>query len=298
MTLRHLTIFLCVYDTGNMTTAAQLLHIAQPSVSQAIGEMERHYKVKLFERLGRRLFVTEAGHKLATYARHIVNLQQEAEDAMRLLEEGGRLRIGASLTVGTHVLPKLLTAFRQICPKVELQSVVHNTKVIEEMLLVDQLDAAVVEGALHSTGLVEQPFLADELIVVCAPFYPLAAKKALLPEDFADIDWILREEGSGTRELFDQVMEQQGIICNIAGIYNHAEAIKQAVAAGLGATVLSWRAVKREIAVGELVKVPIEELSFTRQFRLVYHKNKYLSAQLQNFIRVVLDEQKWNGETC
>ncbi len=293
MTLRHLTIFLRVCDLGNMTAASQELHIAQPSVSQAIGEMERHYNVKLFERLGRRLFLTEAGRKLETYARHIVHLSREAETAMWLLEEQGRLRIGASVTVGTHVLPQILSAFSLHYPKVGLQSAVHNTKIIEEMLLVDQLDIALVEGNLHTKDLAEWPFLEDELVVVCSPEHPFAHKKEIEAAELSGAEWILREEGSGTRELFDSVMGQQGLSWQAAGVYNNAEAIKEAVAVGLGVSVISKRAVAREIAKGELVQVAVKNLSFLRQFRMVYHKNKYISPIMEQFIQVVRNEEKW-----
>lgn len=286
MTLRHFKIFLQVCDSGNMTAAAEILHIAQPSISQAIGELERHYHVKLFERLGRRLFLTAAGQKLLTYARHIVHLQQEADGAMRALETSGQLRVGASVTVGAYLLPELLTAFHAEYPQVELFSWVNNTKVIEAKLLADELDIAVVEGELHTAALAELPIWEDELVLVCAPQHPLAALAAVHLEQVAEYPLVVREEGSGTRELFDSVLRSRGLTSKLAGVYNSAEAIKAVVEAGLGITIISQLTVAKERQAGRLTTVTLADVSLKRQFRLVYHKNKFVSPLLQAWMEM------------
>ncbi|WP_235334084.1 LysR family transcriptional regulator [Pelosinus fermentans] len=288
MTLRHLYVFLCVCDEGNMTAAAKKLYIAQPSVSQAIFELEKHYNVKLFERLGRRLFITTAGQKLLTYARHIVNLNQEVEEAMREIHDNGILRIGASVTVGTYILPSVIREFRQSNPKVKVVSTVNNTTVIEEMLLADQLDIGLVEGKVQSSGILHMPFMEDELVLVSAPAHPFGRRGKITLAELEEADVIVREAGSGTRNLFESVMTGRGINWNVIGIYNNAESIKNAVSIGLGVSVISWMAVQKEIERRELAIIEIEGVSFKRQFSVIYHRNKYLSPILKRLIELLL----------
>ncbi len=288
MTLRHLNIFLSVCDTGNMTAAAEKLYIAQPSVSQAILELEKHYNVKLFERLGRKLFITAAGQKLLTYARHMVNLNKEAEEAMREIGNNGVIRIGASVTVGAWVMNPLIKEFIRYNPNIKVISFVDNTKVIEGMLLQDQLDIGLVEGKVHSQSLLTKAFMDDELVLVCAPSHPFGQKGRITSLDFDNKEFIVREEGSGTRELFESVMASKGISWQAAGVYNNAETIRNAVSNGLGITVISKMAVQKELARNELVLVEIEDIRFQRKFYIVYHKNKYISPILQKFIQLCI----------
>ena len=288
MTLRHLNVFLCVCDAGSMTVAAEKLHIAQPSVSQTIAELEKYYNVKLFERLGRKLFITVAGQKLLTYARHIVNLHIEAETAMRELSNEGVIRLGASVTVGTCVLPAILQEFRQYNPKAGIISTVNNTKIIEEMLLVDQLDIGLVEGKIHSPVILCKPFMADELVLVSSRSNPLAGKGKISAEEIGNAGFVVREEGSGTRELFEAVMARHEINWQIFGVYNNAEAIKNTVAAGHALSVMSRLTVQKEVKGRELAIIDIEGIDFKRQFTIVYHKNKYISSLLQQFIQVCM----------
>ena len=290
MTLRHLNVFLCVCDEKNMTAAAEKLHIAQPSVSQAIAEIEKYYNVKLFERLGRKLFITIAGQTLLTYARHIVNLNKQAEEAMRELDDQGSvIRIGASITVGTYVLNHIMRQFLQYKPTFNRNIVVNNTKVIEGMLLVDQLDIGLVEGKIHSPGILQHPFMEDELVLVSAANHPLVNKGRINPAELDGAEFIVREEGSGTRELFESVMASHDISWQVAGVYNNAEAIKNAVAAGLGISVMSRMAVQKEIERKELVILEIDGIHFKRQFIIIYHKNKYISSVLRSFIQLCMD---------
>jgi len=289
MTLRHLNVFLCVCDERNMTVAAEKLHIAQPSVSQTIAELERYYQVKLFERLGRKLFITIAGQQLITYARHIINLSKEADDVMREINHNGVIRIGASVTVGTCILNDIVGAVMTYNPNVKIISTVNNTKIIEGMLLLDQLDIGLVEGKIHSQGIVHSPFMDDELVLVSSVSHPLAQKGSVTSLEIDNMDFIVREEGSGTRELFESVMASNGMNWQISGVYNNAEAIKNTVSSGLAISVMSRMAVQKEVNRNELAIIKIEGINFKRQFVIAYHKNKYISPALHQFIRVCND---------
>ena len=286
MKLRHLGVFLSVCDAGNMTAAAEKLHMSQPSVSQAIAELEQHYQVKLFERLGRKLFITEAGKNLETYARHIVNLNKEAEESMREIHRRGSLRIGASTTVGASILADILVAFMREQPQAKLSSFVNNTKEIEELLLLDQLDIGLVEGKVNSPGILSEPFLREELVLVCGASHQLSTAKVVRPVELEQFDFVVREHGSGTRELFESVMASQGLHWKVYGVYNNVEAIKKVVAANLALSVMSRMVIAREVAAGELRIVSLKKMHFTRQFSIVHHKNKYRPPLFQRFIQL------------
>lgn len=279
MTLRHFQIFLFVHDEGGMTRAAEKLHISQPSVSQAIRELEEHYETRLFERLGKKLFLTAAGEELLQYARHIAGLVDRSESAMRDYAKGSPLRIGATLSVGESVFIPLLDKFHKSCGQ-RVYSYIHNTATLEKALLNDELDLALVEGTIHSPYLKERPFMADELVFLTAPDSPIPHT---IPE-LSQLPFITREEGSGTRDLFIRIMREKGITPEIIGTYNNSESIKQAVMAGFGAAVLSERVAQQELATGRLIKFAIPGISFSRSFRIVCHINKYLTPTMERFI--------------
>ena len=285
MTLRHFQIFLCVCDEDGMTRAAEKLHISQPSVSQAIRELEEHYGTRLFERLGKKLFLTAAGEELLQYARHIAGLVDRSESAMRDFAAGSPLRIGATLSIGESVFILLLDRFRKTSQQQVISSI-HNTATLEKALLNDELDLALVEGTIHSPYLKERAFMADELVFLTAPDNPPPHTIA----ELSRLPFITREEGSGTRELFTRKMSEQGIKPEIIGTYNNSESIKQAIMAGFGIAVLSERVARRELAAGNLMQFAIPGISFTRTFRIVCHINKYLTPAMEKFISLCAQE--------
>jgi DNA-binding transcriptional LysR family regulator len=279
-------IFICICDENNMTRAAAKLHMTQPSVSLAIRELEIHYKVLLFERLGRRLFITDAGRHLLIYARHMVSLNRQAESAMHAIGDFYTLRVGASVTIGESMLVDLLQYMHKINPRQEIISEIHNTAELEAMLLKDELDMALVEGKIQSEYLLIQPFMLDELIFIISPQSKILRKSEISASDLSELRFFVREAGSGTRNLFESTINQMDIKIRIAGVYNNPEAIKKAVIAGLGASVISRRAVSHELAQGDLASFEVKNIEFKRSFSVVYHKNKYISPGLQSLLDV------------
>ena len=276
MTLRHWEIFLAVCEQNSMTRTAEKLHMTQPSVSQAIKELEEHYDTRLFDRLGKRLYLTDAGKTLLHYTRQILSLRDETEQTMRTAGRQEYLRLGASITVGQVVLLDFLRHLRENRPQTKHVSVIHNTSHLEKMLLNDTLDAALVEGEIHSPYLTEEPFMRDELILVADPDTDI---DTITTETLPSLPFYLREEGSGTRLLFEQVMRSRHIPYHIAGVFNNTADIKTAVEYGLGR-----HAVSRELDKGRLKEIPLSGLSFQRDFRLVLHKDKHLTPALEYLI--------------
>lgn len=282
MTLRHFQIFISVCDEQGMTQAAQKLHISQPSISQAVKELEEHYQVRLFERLGKKLFLTPAGQELLHYARHIISLSAQTEKTLRSFSLAAPIRLGATLSIGESIFIDIITRLKKAMPEQEVYSHVHNTAALEDALLRDELDAALVEGRITSAYLTQIPFLEDELIFIISP--ALLPPEGFTREQLTELPFILREKGSGTRNLFEHVMNQHHLQCHVTGSYNNTESIRQAVAAGLGISAISSRLVAKELQEGKLASFTIPGITFRRSFRIVYHKNKYLTAGLKTFI--------------
>ncbi|WP_292017807.1 MULTISPECIES: LysR family transcriptional regulator [unclassified Megasphaera] len=293
MTIRHLQIFIAVCETMNMTHAARQLHISQSSITQAIHELEDHYGLLLFHRLGRRIFVTAAGQHLLQYAYQITSLIEKAETGMKSLQNQIPIRLGASITIGEVLLVELLQHEHVRLPGQEILSEIHNTKELEQRLMEDKLDLALIEGRLTSPYLTALPFLTDELTAIAAPQNPWSRKEIRQCHDLDHIPVFLRESGSGTRELFARIMDDHAIPYHVCGVYNNSEAIKKAVIANLGTAFLSRRLVQREIEEGLLCELPLPGLSFQRIFQIVYHKDKFLTPSMTHIIRECLTIQNW-----
>lgn len=287
MTLRHFRIFVAVCDTMNMTAAAETLYISQSAVSQAVAEMEAHYGARLFERLSRRLYLTQAGERLLGYARHILRVNAEAEGELGRLQGGGVLRVGASVTVCSHVLPGLAARFAEEAPDAELLVTEDNTARTEEGLLRDRLDLALVEGEIQSPDVVTRAFMEDELVLICAPFHPFAAMETVEPALLEREPLLLREPGSGTRKTFEDAMTARGLRWKTAWVCSNPGTIRNAVAAGRGVSVISRLAAARDAAEGRLCIRPVAGMAFRRQFKAAFHRNKYLTPMMERFLALV-----------
>lgn len=288
MTLRHYKIFVTVCDTMNMTSAAELLFMSQSAVSQAIAELEGHYGIRLFERFSRKLYLTQAGEKLLGYARHMIRMNTEVENDMKMLSQNGAIRIGASVTVSAHVLPKAVLSFKKANPLIHVEVIEDNTTKIENMTLRDKIDLGLVEGETSSPDILTRPFMGDELTLICSPGHRFADRPIIEPKDLEQEDFIIREKGSGTRKIFEDRMAENDLAWKVAWTCNNAETIKMAVAQGLGVSVISKRAVANEVKSGLLCQKCIEGIVFKRQFKVIYHKNKYITESMQRFMALLL----------
>lgn len=285
MTLRHFEIFVAVCDAMNMTAAASALYMSQSAVSQAIAELERQYELRLFERLNRKLYLTQGGDTLLGYARHIIRLNRDAEHAMRDVSQSGVVRIGASVSIAASLLPSLVSGIQREDRGIQLVIKEDNTAQLEALLLCDQLDLALVEGDIVSTDLLSFPFAEDPLVLICGKNHPFALRGEVAAQELSDENFILRELGSGTRKTFELSMAAHPLSWKSSWTCCNAETIKQAVAEGLGISALSGRIITRELEEGSLRRVPVRDIRFIRQFKLVYHKNKYVTQGMHLVIQ-------------
>ena len=286
MTLRHFKIFVAVCDNMNMTASAESLFISQSAVSQAIAELEKHYDVRLFERLSRKLYLTQAGEKLLSYARHIIKLNLEVEQSMKALHENSLIRLGASVTIGTSVLPKLISTFKQLTPSTVIEVCEDNTQQIERQILRDEIDIALIEGEITSPDINSILFMDDELMLICSISHRFALFSIIDPQELEKENFIIREQGSGTRQTFENMMTKNNLKWKATWTCNNADTIKMAVAEGHGISIISKRSVIHEVNYGLLCMKPIKGIDFKRQFKIIFHKNKYLTPQMKEFIDV------------
>jgi DNA-binding transcriptional LysR family regulator len=283
MTLRHLKIFITVADLGSMTAASKALFIAQPTVSQAISELENHYGVKLFDRLSKRLYITERGQQFLSYARHITALFVEMEQALKNPDQKGLIKIGASITIGSYLLPALVNQFTNRYPSFQIKAVIKNTTDIENLITKNAIDFGVVEGVVHSPDIVATAFMEDELALVCGRNHPLYKAKNIAPFELSKLNFIVREQGSGTRELFESIMATHDIKWQLMWECTGSDSIKNAAINGIGIAVISQRLVENELKAADLWAIKVNNLDFKRKFSVIYHKNKYLTAATKTF---------------
>lgn len=293
MTIRHLRIFIEVAESGKMSLAASKFFISQPTVSQVIAELEEHYHTRLFERLSKKLYITDSGRTLLHYAKQVVASFDDLEDTMMNSFSGHPLRIGASVTVGTCLINPIIDLFHEEQPDIEVEVHVNNTHIIEEMLLNSQLDLALVEGKIKSPNLTVTPAIDDFLVLACGSGHPFAKRGSVCLQELSKEKFILREPGSGTRELFEVYMKSKNIPVQVSWICNNSEAIKNAILDNHGVSVLSVRLLEKEIREGSIHVVRVQdclqysECIWKRKFSLVVHKNKYLTPAMSAMVDVI-----------
>lgn len=203
MTLKHLKVFLEVYKTKNITLAGKNLFMSQPAVSLAIREIEDSYGCKLFERISKRLYVTEAGKNLYWYASQIDETYHIMELSMMNYKSIKRIRIGVSLTIGTYYISDIVAALQEKFSELNVKVIVNTPSKLESMLLSNELDIGVVEGFVHDKHIYQEKLLTDELQIICSKMNPLAQKARITIDDLTKEPFLLREKGSGTREIID-----------------------------------------------------------------------------------------------
>jgi DNA-binding transcriptional LysR family regulator len=286
MTIRHLKIFVAVCEAGSMTKAGQTLFMAQPTISQAIRELEIHYRAKLFDRIAKRLYLTDAGKRLLPYAQQISSIYDAMEADAQGWDSNGVLRIGASITIGTCLLPDLLTSFATSRPDVTVQIQIDNSEKIKQAVLENAIDIGLIEGLPNSSFLVSESFYDDELVLLCSAKHRWAGLKSVAPEDLKTEPFLMREKGSGGREILESAFLLQNIELEPTWESISTQAILQAVSKGLGVAILPLLLAKNHIQQGLLLSVPIDGIYLKRKFAIIYHKSKYLSSSAKEFIQV------------
>jgi DNA-binding transcriptional LysR family regulator len=297
LTLRQLQIFVAVARSGSTTAASAEIALSQSATSSAVNELERLLSLRLFDRSGKRLLLNDNGRTLLPQA---LALLDGAANIERMSHDGSAqaqsLRIGASTTIGNYVLPKLLSQYLVTRPQESAlgwksKVTIANTEVICDAVAEFELDIGLIEGPCHRSALAVTPWLQDELVVVAgtpSPTAPIAQRdigsEKLSLKALRDMVWLLREPGSGTRDTTDQLLLPHLRAYRRSMELGSSEAIKSAVAEGLGVACLSHWVVSDWLASGRVYRIATTIPRMTRQCYLVVHRDKQITPALRNFI--------------
>ncbi|MFC6651399.1 selenium metabolism-associated LysR family transcriptional regulator [Paenibacillus rhizoplanae] len=289
MNFHQLHIFYTVSERGSFSAAAQTLHMTQPAVTMQIQALEDYFGTKLFDRSTKKIILTEAGLTLMPFAVRSMQLMRETDQAMsaftHMLE--GRLMLGASLTIGEYVLPRLLGPFGKEYPNISIMMKVMNTSQIMDEIHKHQLNFGLIEAPVSHPDMVIEPVMGDELKLIVPGEHPLAVQAEVTLAQALAYPFVLRERGSGTRRVMEEQLEANGLdpaAMQIVMELGSTGAVKSAVEAGLGITIISTSSVKHEVALGLLKIVNLTDASFKRQFYAIHLKSTLLPISAVTFL--------------
>ena len=289
-------VFLTVVEKKSFSKAAKALFLTQPAVSFQIQMLEEYYGTKLFDRVNRTINLTAAGELLLKYANEMSILQAQLEREMQELtgKIRGKLIIGASTTIGEYVLPTIVGNFKIKNSDVEVSLEIHNTEEIENHLLEGELDIGLVEGPVHGKEIVKEKYIDDELVLVAPLGHCLAKKESVSLKDLAGHPFILREKGSGTRVVMEKALDLAGFPHHKLDVIlelGSTSAILEAVQKGLGISIVSKWAAKGRHKAGLIEIIQVQDVRFHREFTLIYHRKKFRTQAVEEFLKYLRSEE-------
>jgi DNA-binding transcriptional LysR family regulator len=284
-TLRQLEVFSVVARCQSVSRAAEALAMSQSAASGALADLERQFDVRLFERVGKRLVLSELGRALWPEAEALCEQARALEHKLSR-QHSSELRVGATLTIGNYLCPGLMTRFLRLQSQARVSLQIANTAETAQRVKSFDIDVGLVEGELSDPALEVTRWRSDELVVFCSPQHPLAKRRTLSDADLTRAEWIVRERGSGTRQAFDHALHGLLPELQIALELSQTEAIKGAVRAGLGLGCLSRLALTEELERRTLVACSVPRRDFRRSFFFVLHKRKYRSQALESWLEL------------
>ncbi|MDV7764823.1 LysR family transcriptional regulator [Peribacillus sp. CSMR9] len=288
MKLENLKVFCLVVDEGSISQAARLSFLSQPAVTRQIHQLENFYNTLLFDREEGRLRVTEAGELLYPFAKAMVNDFNHSKEVIQqsVGEYNLNLIVGASLTIGEYLLPSLLGRFKKQQPEIKVTLTIKNTPRVLEDLSNDVIDLALVEGLVENTDFIVEKFADDKLILVCPPDHTWRDRKEIQVEELGNERMIWRESISGTRLIVENMLRERGVLEKIENYMEigSTQAIKSAVEAGLGISILPRLSLARELDQGFLREVGISGINITRDLWLVRKNKRFNKIGVSNFV--------------
>lgn len=281
ITLRQIEVFTEVLKSGSTTQASQVLSLSQSAVSAALADLENQLGVQLFDRVGKRLVLNEHGRLL--YPRAVGLLEQAGEIEQLFKEDNGAIRVFASSTIGSYLLPGMIAAYRRDFPMLPLELSVGNSQDAITAVADFRVDIGLIEGPCHEPDIISEAWLEDELVVFAAPNAEILQQPVTL-QTLAAAPWILRERGSGTREIVDYLLLSHLPQFQLGMELGNSEAIKHAVRHGMGISCLSRRVISDLLEAGTLVEVAVPLPRLTRTLYRIHHRQKHLSKALSRFL--------------
>ena len=289
MNLNQLKVFYLTAKHGSLSAAAEALYITQPAVTKGIQRLQEHYEIRLFNRFGKKMALTDAGEVLYGIAESIFEMENQAEESLRDFQQRKRgfIRILSSESFGAYYLPFILDRFSRVNPKVRVSMEILPTELIVEKTAMLANDIGFISYPVPHKKLIAREVLEDSYQLIVPPGHPFAAKSFIEPEDLAGHALIVHEKGSAPRRSTEDFIRRHNIGVSIPLELSNNEAIKTAVEEGLGVAVITRRVVSKEIGMGSLKAIPLSDPAMTRKFYMIHHKDKYISRSLQSLIDMV-----------
>lgn len=286
MNLNQVQVFCTVAKHLSFSMAAEELFITQPAVSQQVKALERQLNVKLFERVGHKLFLTESGEAVLTHCQAMLTARAEMEQTLAMLRGSGRgrLALGANTTGGMYVAPQIARAFRDLSPEVEATLQIETTNRILDRVMQNMIDVAIVTGPVEDGRFAIRDLIEDEVQLIVSPSHPFAERASVSPAEVAGEDFAVPEPGSRTRMLIEQAFHERGHRLRVTMQLPGTEAVKKAVEANLAVAMVSRFSISREVAFGALARVPIDGLVIDRPIHILHRKGKHLSPLARRFL--------------
>lgn len=287
MDIHQLKTFIVLARTGHFSRAAEELFLTQPAVSMHIKNLEEYYQATLFQKIDQKYVLTEPGKILYGYAEKVFNMINEAKrslDGFSQLDFGS-LFIGASSNIGVYVLPKLLGEFKNMFPNIEIQVFIGPTYVIESKILTNEIDIGIIEAPIRSTEIVDIFHWEERLALIVSPRHPWAKLRKVDPSQLPDEFFITGERGSGTRKVMEEALGEVVKKIKVFLELGSTEAVKKAVEANLGVSVVMGCSVTRELKLKTLKAIAISEVDLKKRINIIHLKEKYLTPAFNEFVR-------------
>src|SRR5699024_3106869 len=286
MNIRKLEIFYRTAKCLNMSQVAKDMYISQPSISQCISEIESEVDAKLFDRIGKKLYLTHEGQIFYEYTRRILNIYEEGINVIRSSKSNkGKLVIGASTTIGTYIMPYIIHKFNQKEKDIEISMIIDNKQNIEELILNNKVDIAFIEGTVNSKEIILKDIWTDELVFISSINHEWNGKKYLDIEDLKNNKFIIREDGSGTRQRFEGFLENKDIKFNSYIELSNLEAILNYVKLNIGVSCVPYMSVLSEENSKSINVYRIKDHKINRSLYSAIHKDKYISKPIECFMK-------------
>ena len=289
----QLRVFHLVATLKSFSRAAEEMEISQPAVSIQVRELEKRMGTTLIHRLRRGLQLTDTGQAVFSYTQRIFSLAEEMEIAVQDIQglRSGRLTIGSSTTPGEFILPHAIGQFRKRYPAVEVSLSISNTRSVIEMILTRELDLGMAGAPVSIEGLASFPYVSDDIVIIAAPTHPLAQRSGVGLQDLEGLDFILREPGSATRQTAESCLEKYGISVKPVMELGSNQAVKGAVASGLGLGMLSRFGVVPDTLAGLITVLPVDGWECQRPLTVFFRDDKLLPSAQQAFLQFLREER-------
>lgn len=287
MKIRHLRIFKVVCQEESITRASEKLYISQPAVSNAIIELENDLGIQLFDRISKKIYLNEEGKLFLAKINKLLDLYDDLEESAKLLDKKALIKVGSSITIANFILPKAILEFEKLYPNIRVKVMVANARDIEAMILKNEVDLGLIEGAIYDSDLIKKAFSEYKLSVVCSPENKISLEKNLDINRVIKEKLLLREKGSSIRDVLDSTLLTQNLTIEPEWISINTQSLINAVKANLGITILPRVLVEEELERKQLLELKVEGLDLVNTNHFVFHKDKFQKEVFKDFIGAV-----------